>query len=62
MNEQYKCNYFQQVQALVLCEFRSVYLFLFKQKFLYITITRYLDIMQTPQVTTNFLFTACRVY
>jgi len=42
-----KCNYFQRVQVSVICEFRRLYTLMFKTKFLYITMTRYLDIMQT---------------
>jgi len=29
-----KCNYFQHVQALVTCEFRKLYIFMFKTKIL----------------------------
>jgi len=48
-----KCNYFQHVQALVICELRKLYILMLK-KFLYIKLTRYLDILQTWWVTQIF--------
>jgi len=57
-----KYNYFQHVQALVMCEFRRVYIFMFETKILIHYSNTLFGYNANMTGDTNFLCTACATY